>query len=191
MILTHGANSIERGLSVEIGGRTYPVVKIGNQYWLAENLAYHTTYYSFRYPNGDSSNESRFGLLYNYDCITEIKNNVNLEGFRFPTKDDIDYVYSLYGSNPQDLMVSSSDIWNGLGTNTTGFSAIPSGSYNADSGNYLAFMQEHIIFTDTFISSGRLARMGFGVDENSVPFMYVSGSAYAYANYFSIRLVKD
>lgn len=46
MILTqHGINSIPLGggdepTEVEIGGKTYPVVKIGNQYWMAENLDY-------------------------------------------------------------------------------------------------------------------------------------------------------
>ena len=48
LILTHhGMNSIYRDGepepsidSVEIGGRTYRVVRLGDQYWIAENLDY-------------------------------------------------------------------------------------------------------------------------------------------------------
>ena len=172
--------------SVKIGGRQYPVVKIGNQLWLAENLKYHTTV-DFKYPNGSTDNEERYGLLYNSDGMDEIK-SLNLSGYRMPSYSDIETLCTSFSDNYEALLDSSSDIWGGIGTNLSGFSAVPSGSYNNGSVSYNVFGSEQIVWTDTLYPSPqvRYCRMGIGAG-----FVYYTGSAAGVSNYFSIRLVKD
>ena len=97
MILTHGANSLTMDYYVEIGGYKYPVVKIGNRLWMAENFKYHTTA-TFKYPNNSSDNEERYGLLYNLSGINEIK-AMDLNGFRMPVYADGEALYNEFQSN--------------------------------------------------------------------------------------------
>lgn len=170
--------------TVVIGGRTYPTVKIGNQWWLAENLKYHTQS-QFYYPNGNSNLEDKYGLLYNYDNILEIK-TLNTNGFRLPSIQELSNIVTIYDTDIHALQVNSPTIWDGVGTNTSKFSSIPSGSYNAVSGKYQYFNEQHIIWSDTFVETGRLGRLGISKNNK-----YYNGSASSTTNYFSIRLVKD
>ena len=79
MILTHGANSLVIGGGgdyVEIGGRMYPVVKIGNQLWMAENLDYKFPYNGGTLPIGGSGTPSTpHAWYYNND-----KNTYGIDG---------------------------------------------------------------------------------------------------------------
>lgn len=83
MILTHGANSLSQGGggdTVVIGGRRYPVVKIGNQLWMAENLDYKFEVNGSQIPIGQSgspttpaawyynNDESAYGIDGTYKC---------------------------------------------------------------------------------------------------------------------------
>lgn len=66
--------------SVKIGGRRYPVVKIGNQLWMAENLDYKFEYNGSTLPIGPSgtpstpaawyysNNEDAYGIDGTYKC---------------------------------------------------------------------------------------------------------------------------
>jgi uncharacterized protein (TIGR02145 family) len=120
MILTHGANSIVRGGGdfVEIGGRKYPVVKIGNQLWLAENLDYKFSVNGSQIPIGGSvtpstehawyynNDESTYGidgtykcgLLYNWYAADYLDNNKATllpDGWRLPDIDDYNILESV------------------------------------------------------------------------------------------------
>jgi uncharacterized protein (TIGR02145 family) len=88
MILTHGANSLAKGGGdfVEIGGRRYPVVKIGNQLWMAENLDYAWSGLTIggsigsdpraNYYDNDETTYGwsgyKCGLLYNWAAVAEL-----------------------------------------------------------------------------------------------------------------------
>lgn len=144
MILTHGANSIGSGggNELEIGGKKYPVVKIGSLYWLAENLDFSdstitivTTYYNnqyyprCRYYQNNSAeygyNGQKYNLLYTGYCYGYI-GQIAPDGWRVPTKADYDNLVSSV-SSPLELIREDFG-----GTNESGFSAPLSGWYSED-----------------------------------------------------------
>lgn len=117
MILTHGSNSISRGGShqneVEIGGRWYPYVQIGNQIWMAENLDYKfdvngstlpigsagtpTTPAAWYYDNNEASygidGTYKCGLLYNWYAAKYLNDNRDTllpSGWHVPTSSEFD-----------------------------------------------------------------------------------------------------
>lgn len=80
------------GSVTDYDGNTYSTVKIGNQCWMKENLK--TTHYSdgtsisrgydwsystgyYYYPNGETYNKSRYGLLYNWKAIMRNSSSSN------------------------------------------------------------------------------------------------------------------
>ena len=128
MILTHGANSISRGGShqneIEIGGRWYPYVQIGNQLWLAENLDYKFEVNGSPLPIGSDiwtmpsipsawyydNNEAtygidgtyRCGLLYNGYATKYLNNNratLLPEGWHVPSFDEWNTLISQVGGS--------------------------------------------------------------------------------------------
>lgn len=135
----------------DIDGNEYPVVKIGNQYWIASNLkvtklndgtpikknenklSEWPTYeepayvaYSF-----DESNVAKYGYLYNKYAVDTDK--LCPEGWSVPTDSDwqimcetLGGTLDMYGiwKRVGNALKSSTD-WNG--TNTSGFNALPGG----------------------------------------------------------------
>lgn len=151
MILTHGANSLPRGgggMTVTIGGRKYPVVQIGNQLWLAENLDYRWPNlaigglaYSFsphaNYYNNDSATYGvdglRYGLLYNRAAIQYLESNKNdllPAGWRVPSLNNLNALVNSVSGDASKLKSTSGWV-SGNGDNSTGFAAVPSGYNNA------------------------------------------------------------
>lgn len=151
MILTHGANSLPRGgggMTVTIGGREYPVVQIGNQLWLAENLDYKWPglaigglAYSFsphaNYYNNDSATYGvdglRYGLLYNRAAILYLESNKNdllPSGWRVPSRNDLNALINSVSGDASKLKSTSGWV-SGNGDNSTGFAAVPSGYNNS------------------------------------------------------------
>lgn len=148
----------------DIEGNSYPVVKIGTQYWMAANLA--TTRYNdgtpitrmddaemwtnngttrtdaYCYPNGESANVERYGLIYNYYAVAT--NKLCPEGWHVPTIDEIRMTIELLGGEDiaGDRMKSDSG-WKYKGeenpayqgTNSSGFNGLPAGS-REDNGAY-------------------------------------------------------
>lgn len=118
MILTHGANSLAR--FVEIGGRRYPVVKIGSQLWIAENLDYKfdvngsqipiglnvspSTPAAWYYDNDETTygidGTYKCGLLYNWYAVNYLETNKNTllpEGWHVPSSSDFNTLATAVG----------------------------------------------------------------------------------------------
>ncbi len=129
-------------------GNEYPVVKIGDFYWMASNLK--TQHLNDGTPipvieggcsawdgqtepaacifMNKSENEEKYGLLYNFYTVATGK--LCPEGWTVPDWEQTDALP--YGSIAQNVaLMAPDDNWTALAsdpTNTTGFSALPGGN---------------------------------------------------------------
>lgn len=193
MILTHGANSLESGGGdfVEIGGRKYPVVKIGNQLWMAENLdfAYQglalnaagTPTTPGAWYNGDSYREA-YGLLYNHYAVDYINSHLSEigipSGWHVPTKAEYETLFSSVGGINNTPSVLRDASWGG--SDQYGFCAKPGGYY----------------FNGSYSTVGTYAWFWTATMDGANAFKYLLGTdAYLepddVRDAFSVRLVKD
>jgi uncharacterized protein (TIGR02145 family) len=98
----NNTKSLEYGTVVDIDGNVYKTVKIGSQFWMAENLKV------TKYNNGDSitdaesnniwdtitsgafchnPNSDSLGLIYNFHCVNDAR-NIAPAGWHVPSDDD-------------------------------------------------------------------------------------------------------
>ena len=137
-------------------GKTYKTIKIGNQWWFAENLSYmpavspvstgstiNPHYYVYNY-NGTDVNEAKatfnyttYGVLYNWEAAKA----ACPPGWHLPSDEEwkqLEIFLGLsqsqadsegYRGTDQGIQMKATSGWelNGNGTNTSGFAALPSG----------------------------------------------------------------
>ena len=192
---------------VNIGGRSYPYVKIGNQLWLAENLDYKfevtgnplpigvsgvpESSAAWYYNNDESTygvNGNKYGLLYNWYAIKYLEDNKNSllpNGWHVPSTTEWDTLANTVGSSNAGTVLKSTTDWtSGTGTDVYGFTALPSGKYGgsgsfSDLGSYANF------WTSTEYNSS-LAYLRIFNPGPSLTSIY-DGKTVGY----SVRLVKD
>lgn len=164
-------------------GQTYKTVKIGDQWWMAENLNYETDS-SFCYKDSDEYCE-KYGRLYTWDAVVD----VCPDGWHLPSKAEWEMLITAVGGQATagKMLKSTSG---GKGTDAFGFSALPAG-YRVKGGGYL-YEGAHTFFRSSTVSSTEInngpysAFLDFNVD-------YAAGmSSDDYNNYgFSVRCLKD
>ena len=142
-------NQFEIIEGVEIGGRMYPTVTIGNQVWLAENLDYKfdgcaigptgapSTPAAWYFNNDELTygidGTYKCGLLYNWFAAKYLDDNKSTllpAGWRVPVAADFQALITNIGGRQEGTKIRSNDIpWatSWQGTNDTGFSALPCG----------------------------------------------------------------
>ncbi len=118
-------------------GKIYRTVKIGNQIWMAENLAYNEKR-SKCYDN-NPDNCKKYGRL--YDLETAI--SACPKGWHLPSDAEWGALIAFFGgNNAAGTKLKAKTGWsnNGNGTDESGFSALPGGCYSSgcfdDAGNY-------------------------------------------------------
>ena len=127
-------------------GYTYKIVKIGNQWWLAENLR--TTRYNdgtnipyignldqweltqesgYCYYEYNSLNREKYGNLYNYYAIETGK--LAPTGWRVPTKEDYEQLINYCGGEVKaaEKLMAKTSWFRGNGSDAYGFCALAGG----------------------------------------------------------------
>ena len=118
--------------------KIYKIVEIGNQVWMAENLAYKANSGCWAYDD-NSSNVTKYGYLYNW----ETANKVCPDGYHLPTDDEWKELeielgmtqteadkYGYRGTIGYQLKSETGWYNNGNGTNESGFNAFSGGFSN-------------------------------------------------------------
>ena len=153
-------------------GKVYKTVKIGNQVWMAENLAYKAESGCWPYDD-DSNHVSKYGFLYNF----ETANKVCPTGWRLPTKSDFELLLKNTGSSPDKNYKAL--IENG----SSGFSAISSG-WRSLGGDYSYIDKYTAFFSAT--SEG---------EKNAITLYFDGMNAYLFGLTkkmgYSIRCIKE
>lgn len=186
-----------------IGGKTYPVVVIGNRAWLQYNLDYtwsgltvdaytsSSTNPVAAYPGNDNRTWGwtgyKAGLLYNRPAVNYIRDNVLplYPGWRVPDRNDF---AALFSNDLKDLL-STTFPWDGnpARTNSTGFTAVGgsrrTGSYEPSDSKYSISYMAVIERNRNAYASIRTTYSGITSENHSY---FYSGDVQ-----ISLRLVRD
>ena len=147
----------EFGLDInDVEGNTYKTVIIGNQQWMAENLKvskyndgtsipnitdnaqwYFSGSGAWLYYNNDIVNNLKYGKLYNWYTVSPENNgnkNVCPTGWHVPTDAEWTVLTEYLGSNAGGKMKEVGSWLDPFSTNTSLFSALPSGARDRQGG---------------------------------------------------------
>lgn len=106
--------------------RSYRMVRIGSQTWMAENLNYANPESSC--PDGDDRNCKKMGRLYTWADAQ----NICPDGWRLPTREDFEKLVKVAGDSASALKSTSGWFKKGNGSDDLDFSALPAGYKRLD-----------------------------------------------------------
>jgi len=200
---------IEEGTVTDIDGNTYQTVKIGNQWWMAENLKVINYRNGNAIPNitdrgewinlttgayciygNDINNSATYGMLYNWYSVKDSR-EIAPTGWHIPTRQEWEtLIYSYLDGEVGGKMKETGTLhWNSPNTgatNESGFSALPGGvrqgGYALDSYN----MGSAAYFWST---TGSGNAYGIRIDYDS-PFVSLFSEGDPNLG-FSVRCVRD
>lgn len=151
-------------------GQRYPITKISDQIWIAQNLGYAQNDVGRCYVNS-AINCLVYGRLYSFDELMQgaapsDQNPSGVQGlcpqgWHVPSQSEYSQLLSF---NHLDLK-DRCDLWGHDGcTNTTGFALLPSGSWNTTNG-FISLNQQTTLWTSTVEqrSNEELSFYGFNV----------------------------
>src|SRR5690554_2461629 len=113
-------------------GKVYQTVTIGNQEWMAENLAYEPSSGNYWAYDNNNSNVETYGYLYDWETACD----VCPDGWHLPTDAEWTELTDYLGRNAGGKLKATGTIEAGTGlwydpntgaTNETGFTALPGG----------------------------------------------------------------
>jgi uncharacterized protein (TIGR02145 family) len=167
-------------------GHVYKWVKIGEQIWMAENLAYKTTVGSWAY-DFNQTNISKYGYLYDWETAKKICPT----GWHLPSDNDWETLVNFAGGKSYaavKLKEKGTAHWQEyddiVGTNETGFTALPGGSRF-----YIHFMYGGS--TGFWWSSTEEDQYGVWYRSITNGYNSVSRSSYSNGSAVSVRCIKD
>ena len=206
---TEAGDNCEYGtLTDDRDGQTYKTVKIGEQWWMAENLNYETAAGSYCY-GGEKDNCQKYGRLYTWatavgksdgDC--GYGNSCNLgnvkvrgvcpEGWHLPDTTEWNALFdAVGGKTTAGKMLKSTEGWNDYyestwnGSDAYSFSALPAG-YRYYGGSFDLEGSNAYFWSST----GKFSKLAYDVNlYYSRDDAYLSDDAEGYG--FSVRCLKD
>lgn len=187
------------GETVEIDSKTYPVVTMGSQKWIAYNLDYVPagvtiggsgsdiiTAHAWYYNNDEARygwNNKKYGLLYNMAAM-EIVSSSLTDGWRVPTKADFESLISFLGGTGEGKKIRSPYDWNNdLGEGLFNLNILPCGI--RDNSGSFGYLGTQAVFCTTTHNGAN-----FTYQLNLAGYTLSTYNSYK-GNSFSIRLVKD
>lgn len=192
-------------------GKKYKTVKIGDQWWMAENLR-ETKFRNgdpipnvtddeewsagmnvrCAYDNNNESNADTYGYLYRWWVVSD-SCNIAPKGWRVPTKRDWETLSMTLGDNQGSKMAGNASLWangelkNNPAFGTSGFNALPSGCRSMIQSIYDG-LGEYTYFWS--VTEGNRRWQAW-----SVHLSYKNPDIYYFSNHigegYSVRLVKD
>lgn len=113
--------------------KTYKTIQIGDQIWMAENLAYSPTSGRYWAYNNNSSNVTKYGYLYDWETASK----VCPQGWRLPNDDDWEELVDYLGQYEGNKMKSTTG-WQlpNTNNNSSGFSGTPGGRYSFETNSF-------------------------------------------------------
>jgi len=134
--ITSGKSKCQKGTFTDSrDGKTYKIVKIGTQTWMAENLAYDAK--GSKCYGNKPANCDKYNRLYNWNTATKVCPN----GWHLPNYWEWDILESFVGNNIAGKELKANKGWKGWsidggnGQDSYGFSALP-GGYGFSSGGF-------------------------------------------------------
>lgn len=131
MIELHSSQSTTSTFSDPRDDKTYKTVKIGNQVWMAENLAFKPSSGNYWAYDNNSNNVEKYGYLYDWQTAL----NACPAGWHLPTDAEWTTLTDYVGGSMDGTKIKATSGWysGGNGTDEYGFSALP-GGYRSDDG---------------------------------------------------------
>ncbi|HPG38813.1 MAG TPA: chitobiase/beta-hexosaminidase C-terminal domain-containing protein [bacterium] len=212
-IITHQLNisAIETGTVIDIDGNTYQTVKIGDQWWMAENLR--VTHYrngdpipnitdntewkyfstgAYCYYDNNNINAAVYGALYNWHVVNDNR-NLAPAGWHVPSDAEWQALINYLGGDAVaggKMKEVGTTHWlspNKGATNESGFTARPGGWRGASRPSGFCWIGGNASFWSTTEDSNGLAWFRvLGYD-----FFNVYRYSYSIYDGYSIRLVRD
>ena len=187
----------------DIDGNVYKTIKIGNQIWMAENLR--TTHYrngdeipclrdddewdnnsgAYCYYNNDSSNIGKYGMLYNWFAIDDIR-KIAPKGWHVPSDKEWQELIDYLGGDTLAGDKMKSIGTGGQASNESGFTAL-SGGYRYNHGVFDGIGTNSYFWSSTESNGGNAWYRYLYYGNSDV---YRDDSGWKQGGY-SVRCVKD
>jgi len=148
-------------------GHVYNWVKIGNQVWMTENLAYkprETTYVAY---NNNEDNVAKYGYLYSWDLAQTIAP----DGWHLPSQAEWETLVSSLGGSKaayNKLLESGTAHWDAPNnaTNESGFTALAAGYFDLRDNSYNFLGHLTMFHSTTEYSGDNTSAIGLILNQN-------------------------
>lgn len=171
-------------------GKVYQTVTIGNQEWMAENLAYEPSSGNYWAYDNNNSNVETYGYLYDWETACD----VCPDGWHLPTDAEWTELTDYLGENAGGKLKATGTIEAGTGlwydpntgaTNETGFTALP-GGYRYGNGTFDGIGYGGVWWSATEVSTNYAWSRDVSCDYSGVD-GYNDGKEFG----FSVRCLRD
>jgi len=193
---------LETGTITDIrDGQIYATVKIGDQWWMAQDLNYNAPN-SWYYNNDSISYAKTYGRLYLWSTAMDGSSSSNINpsnvrgispaGWHIPSDAEwrqLTTYLANHNITGDDLKEIGTAHWKptNTGTNTTGFNSVPAGTiYN--NGANSANINGYVTYISATIDPSTGGAWGFGLNYNSST---VSRGPIGLQDGWTVRCVKD